>query len=95
MPVNNDSSRSAFLPPEFRYASCPEFQNCLCGLLLRDSFRKVIHIHARGILLAQPRRELHLAVDGIIVRDKPANESDHDSGRLGGSVRSQEQDRSN
>ncbi len=40
-----------------------------------------LHVHARRVGLAQARRELHFAVDGIIVPDEPADEADDDDGR--------------
>ena len=40
-----------------------------------------LHIHARGVSLAQARGELHLALDGIIVLYEPADEADDDEGR--------------
>src|SRR5208337_3908785 len=42
---------------------------------------KGLHVDARGISLAQARRELHLAVDQIIVLDEPADKTDDDYGR--------------
>ena len=44
---------------------------------------KGLHIDALGVSLAQARRELHLAVDGIIVLNEPADEADNDYGRRG------------
>src|SRR5271157_502302 len=42
---------------------------------------KGLHVHSRGVSLAQARRELHLAVDELIVLDEPADETDDDYGR--------------
>ena len=39
--------------------------------------------HPGGIGLAQARRQLYLAMIGIVVTDKPADEADHDCGRHG------------
>src|SRR5579864_1916514 len=43
---------------------------------------KSFHVHARGVSFAQARGELHLAMDGIIVPDESADETDDDDGRL-------------
>src|SRR5712692_5538983 len=42
---------------------------------------KGFHVHTQGVSLAQARRELHLAMDEIIVPDEPADEADDDYGR--------------
>ena len=42
---------------------------------------KCLHVHARGVSLAQARGELHFAMDEIIVADEPADEADDDDGR--------------
>ena len=42
-----------------------------------------LHVHARGVRFAQARRELHFAVDGIIVPDEPADETHDNDGRRG------------
>ena len=60
-----------------------ELQNFLLGFFSAIAF-KCFHIHARGVFLAQTRRELYLAMDGIIVRDEPADEPDDDGRRFCG-----------
>ena len=53
---------------------------------------KCLHIHARGVLLAQTRCELNLAMDRIVVRDEPADEPDDDGRRFCGSLVRQGED---
>src|ERR1700730_5392369 len=45
---------------------------------------KGFHDYSGGVLLAQMRGELNLAVNRIIVRDESANEPDHDGRRFRG-----------
>src|SRR5208282_2280527 len=40
-----------------------------------------LHVHSHGVSLAQASRELHFAVDEIIVLDEPADETDDYYGR--------------
>ena len=42
---------------------------------------KGLHVHAQGVSLAQAGRELHLAMDEIVVPDEAADEADDDHGR--------------
>src|ERR1039457_105990 len=55
-------------------------QNFLSGFFSAVTL-KGLHVHSHGVSLAQARRELHLAVDKIIVLDEPADETDDDYGR--------------
>jgi hypothetical protein len=41
---------------------------------------KGLHVHTYGVSLAQARRELHFAVDEIVVLDEPPDETDDDYG---------------
>src|ERR1039458_6223056 len=43
---------------------------------------KGLHVHTYGVSLAQARRELHFAVDEIVVLDEPPDETDDDYGGI-------------
>ena len=91
---NGDGFRSAPAMPVQNDARILFFGGCQSSIVIRvqqaQDFLsgifsaialKSLHVHARGVSLAQARRELHLAMDGIIVPDKSADEADDDDGR--------------
>lgn len=81
MPVNDDAGGLFFLRRERPVViGVQQIQNSL-----QRSFPAVvlkgIHLYTERIRVAQARRELHLAMDQIIVIDEPAEESDNDCWR--------------
>src|ERR1700682_2335834 len=62
-----------------------QFPDFLLGFLPAIAL-KGFHIYSRGILLAQARCELNLAVNRIVVRDETPDEPDDDGWRFCGSL---------
>lgn len=82
MPVKNDLGIFLLFLCQSSVMVCVQkFQNPVVGFFSVITF-KGLHIHARGVLLAQTRGELNLAVDRIIVLDEPADKPDDDCPRL-------------
>jgi hypothetical protein len=55
-------------------------QNLLVGLLPAAIF-KHSYIHARRVIAADTRRQLHSAMHHIVVPHEPAHKPNHDDGR--------------
>src|SRR5580704_1178815 len=86
MPVNNDLGIFfLFRRQSSAMVDVQELQNFSAGSCSTITF-KSLHIHARGIILAQALSELNLAVDRIVVFDEPSDESDNDGWRSYGNV---------
>src|ERR1700694_1590656 len=84
MPINDNSCILLFF---HRYSPVmvrvQKFLDFLLGFLPTIAL-KGFHIHSRGVLLAQARCELNLAMDRIIVRDETADEPNDYGRRLRG-----------
>jgi len=84
MPVNDDSGILLLFHSQRSIMVCVQkSQDFPLGNFPMTVF-KSLNIHSGGILLAQTRCELNLAVDRIIVRDEPAEEPDDDGWRFSG-----------